>query len=182
MWDQVISDSVVQPDMLFRFLAASLCVSTPLLVLFSGETGQSFLSASHHDGATGNHAELGPHRPVISVLGDEVVETGERPSTTSCPPCQCPECLLVETGPRGPPPHVTIIGRLTLQLLYEEQVSFDRLVLGFLLLYGAGAAVVGWAIAAARAASRRASSLASQGHRPRGAGYRAGLSAPSGLR
>ena len=87
-------------------------------------------------------------------------------------------------GPGGepvPPQHLSIFGRYVFELILSEDVDLGRYVAVAALLYGAGAACVGWTLSSLTRASssgERASSLAARGLRTRGVGYRAGLEAP----
>ena len=160
--------------MFFRIAALSVVFSTPLFVLLTGQFSADVLP----DSVAGSPPAL--RRDAIGGMDKGVSRdetTTSSPGGSPCPPCQY----------AWPPPHVSAAGRFVLQLLHDNEVDFDRLVFVWLILYGAGAGVVGWAVGAifrsfSAAEPRRAEwagSLAAKRDRPRGSGYRAGLAAPS---
>ena len=170
--------------MIFRFLALSAFVSTPFVLLLT-ERSTSVLRGSIFGGSSAGEdavdsSQLPQHGSLwnMGIQLDENEEPEQTATTTPCP--VCPPC---DGGAR--PAHTSVLLQVILQLERAADVNFDRLVLVFALHYGAGALAVGWAIGSIRRGSRpssRASSLAAQGDRPRGAGNRAGLQAPGGLR
>ena len=179
MWDQAISSlGSREREMFFRIAALSVVCSTPLVVFFTGQFSAGVLP----DSVAGSQPAL--RQDAIVRLVDQVEEGESRGHTTTSTPggSPCPPCQFA-----WPPPHVSAVGRFALQLLHDNDVDFDRLVCVWLVLYGAGAGLVGWAVGSifrSRGASEsrraeRAGSLAAQRDRPRGAGYRAGLAAPS---
>ena len=178
--------------MIFRLLALGACVSTPVIVLLF-EHSQSVLRGGLYQTPVGEQP-AGPHQPQQSHgPGGSVVaqmwgvgewsevdaaepEQGSRSTTTSCPPCDCGT-----GGEPVPPQHLSIFGRFVFELILSEDVDLGRYVAVAALLYGAGAACVGWTLSSLTRASssgERASSLAARGLRTRGVGYRAGLEAP----
>ena len=177
MWDQAISSlGSREREMFFRIAALSVVFSTPLVVFLTGQFSAGVLP----DSVTGSPPALRQDAIVRLDVGDSRGQTTtSAPGGSPCPPCQF----------AWPPPHVSAVGRFALQLLHDNKVDFDRLVIVWLVLCGAGAGLVGWAVGSifrSRGASEsrraeRAGSLAAQRDRPRGAGYRAGLAAPSGL-
>ena len=122
--------------MFFRIAAGVFVVcSTPLIVFFTGQISAGVLP----DSVAGSQPAL--RQDAIVRLVDQEGE-GPGPTTTSSPGgSPCPPCQFA-----WPPPHVSAVGRFALQLLHDNDVDFDRLVCVWLVLYGAGAGLVGWAV------------------------------------
>lgn len=174
-----------QPTMSFWAVASALVLAVPLLLTTrSGEwllrgagpnvAGQPQpVSGDPQYGASGNG----------SVAGDEGAEvraewsstSASTGSTTGCPECACEPSLLAS------PPSGTFMARILYRATYAGDFEVNVLVWISLALYGAAAASCGWAWRGCSSGAG-AGTLASQRVRPRGAGYRAGLSAPRELR
>ena len=185
IWDQVLSGLRHLESMFVK--AVALAVSAPLL--FSGFwtldraslvvlRGSIFETPQHEGDGPGDipGAELdGVAEMAVKLRGSSTSST--TPSPTPCPPCQCPPAAPDERQ-----------FRFAARIIYRAAVAGDDelhwLVWILAALYGAVAALCGWswrACLGAQAGSRPGS-LASERHRPRGAGYRAGLTPPRELR
>ena len=116
--------------------------------------------------------------------GTEPFETASVPTTSTAAPTPCPPCLC---GPGATPSpdlsRLSFGARILVRATTTGDDELSRLVWAFGVLYGAAAATCGWAWRGCLTdRAGRSGSMATEGVRPRGAGYRAGLEAPRGLR
>ena len=109
-------------------------------------------------------------------LAGEIRRVGTSSSSTSpapCAPCQCPPAAPDER-------RFSFAGRVVYRAAVAGDDELHWLVWVLIALYWAVAALCGWSWRACLGpqAGSRTSALAAERHRPRGAGYRAGLTPP----
>jgi hypothetical protein len=180
--------------MFLRAVVLGFSVACPLFLLEQGASflrGSKFLQPEPGPDQTVNDGgrvfdvefwgEFGQRE--AGSEGEGVVSSSSSSSTTSTP---CPACVCGPgVRPSGlAPDEYGFAARVAYRAAVANDPEFDLIVLGFVVLYGLAAGTCGFALQGCWAdlASRRSSSVATERLRPRGAGYRAGLTAPGGLR